>query len=397
MLLYTILYISTPFISSFYDNAQLTPLLRVASFSLVITGFRSTQETFVTRNLLFQKHFLAVSIAAVCSAVISLALAYLGYGAWAIVFQQLCNTSISTVILWYLIPWRPQLLFSISRLKELTPFGLKIFGGSLIDTLYSEIRSLLIGKIYTPADLAFYDRGKQFPYIIVSGINGALNSVLFPVMSRSQDNLDRIKQVVRKTIRVSLFFVSSVLCFLVCAANSIVEVLMTTKWLPSVIYMQVLCFDALLWPVITAHYNSFKAVGRSDVFLKYITITQIIGVSMLIASISFGIFYVAISSVLSMIIQLMMLARISRKSNNYLYKEQFKDLYDGMKPAILIFIGTWWINVFALLPLFKLFIQGVVAFAIVIVYTEKSTPEGYDIIKNLWRQAMKKDVKNRDV
>lgn len=98
-----------------------------------------------------------------------------------------------------------------------------------------------------------------------------------------------------------------------------------------------------------------------------------------------------------MIIQLMMLARISRKSNNYLYKEQFKDLYDGMKPAILIFIGTWWINVFALLPLFKLFIQGVVAFAIVIVYTEKSTPEGYDIIKNLWRQAMKKDVKNRDV
>lgn len=397
LLLYTILYISTPFISSFYDNAQLTPLLRVASFSLVITGFRSTQETFVTRNLLFQKHFLAVSIAAVCSAVISLALAYLGYGAWAIVFQQLCNTSISTVILWYLIPWRPQLLFSISRLKELTPFGLKIFGGSLIDTLYSEIRSLLIGKIYTPADLAFYDRGKQFPYIIVSGINGALNSVLFPVMSRSQDNLDRIKQVVRKTIRVSLFFVSSVLCFLACAANSIVEVLMTTKWLPSVIYMQVLCFDALLWPVITAHYNSFKAVGRSDVFLKYITITQIIGVSMLIASISFGVFYVAISSVLSMIIQLMMLARISRKSNNYLYKEQFKDLYDGMKPAILIFIGTWWINFFALLPLFKLFIQGVVAFAIVIVYTEKSTPEGYDIMKNLWRQAMKKDVKNKDV
>ncbi len=397
LLLYTILYISTPFISSFYDNAQLTPLLRVASFSLVITGFRSTQETFVTRNLLFQKHFLAVSIAAVCSAVISLALAYLGYGAWAIVFQQLCNTSISTVILWYLIPWRPQLLFSISRLKELTPFGLKIFGGSLIDTLYSEIRSLLIGKIYTPADLAFYDRGKQFPYIIVSGINGALNSVLFPVMSRSQDNLDRIKQVVRKTIRVSLFFVSSVLCFLACAANSIVEVLMTTKWLPSVIYMQVLCFDALLWPVITAHYNSFKAVGRSDVFLKYITITQIIGVSMLIASISFGVFYVAISSVLSMIIQLMMLARISRKSNNYLYKEQFKDLYDGMKPAILIFIGTWWINFFALLPLFKLFIQGVVAFAIVIVYTEKSTPEGYDIMKNLWRQAMKNDVKNKDV
>ncbi|CAK7006248.1 MAG: hypothetical protein PARBB_00855 [Parabacteroides distasonis] len=397
LLLYTILYITAPFISLFYNNSQLTPLLRIASFSLVITGFRSTQETFVTRNLLFQKHFLSVSISAVCSAVIGLTLAYLGYGVWAIVFQQLCNTSISTVILWYLIPWRPQFLFSISRLKELIPFGLKIFGGSLIDTLYSEIRSLLIGKIYTPADLAFYDRGKQFPYIIVSGINGALNSVLFPVMSRSQDNLDRIKQVVRKTIRVSSFFVSSVLCFLVCAANSIVEVFMTTKWLPSVIYMQVLCFDALLWPVITVHYNSFKAIGRSDAFLKYITITQIIGVSMLIASISFGVFYVAISSVFSMIIQLIMLARISRKSNNYLYKEQIKDLYDGMKPAVLIFIGTWWINVFALLPLFKLFIQGVVAFAIVIVYAERTTPEGYDIIKNLWGQAMKKGVKNRDV
>ena len=109
LLLYIILYISTPFISSFYDNTQLTPLLRVASFSLVITGFRSTQETFVTRNLLFKKHFTAVFIAAICSAVIGSMLAYLGYGAWGIVFQQLCNTSISTIVLWYLIPWRPKL------------------------------------------------------------------------------------------------------------------------------------------------------------------------------------------------------------------------------------------------------------------------------------------------
>lgn len=390
LLLYTILYIATPFISSFYDNAQLTPLLRVASFSLVITGLRSTQETFVTRNLMFKKHFLAISIAAICSAVIGIVLAYLGYGAWAIVFQQLCNASISTIILWYLIPWRPQLLFSINSLKGLIPFGLKIFGGSLIDTLYSEIRSLLIGKIYTPADLAFYDRGKQFPYMIVSGINGALNSVLFPIMARNQDNPNRIKQIVRKTIRVSLFWVSSVLCFLVCAADSLVEFLMTSKWLPSVIYIQVLCFDAMLWPVIVAHYNSFKAVGKSDIFFKYVTITKIIGVLMLIASIPFGVFYVAVSSVLSMVIQLVMLARVSHKSNNYLYQEQFKDLYDGVKPAILIFIGTWWVNGLTLISLFKLFVQGVLAFAIVIVYAEKSNPEGYDIIKNLWKQKNKK-------
>ncbi|MBC5644790.1 lipopolysaccharide biosynthesis protein [Parabacteroides segnis] len=390
LLLYIILYISTPFISSFYDNTQLTPLLRVASFSLVITGFRSTQETFVTRNLLFKKHFTAVFIAAICSAVIGIMLAYLGYGAWAIVFQQLCNTSISTIVLWYLIPWRPKLLFSINRLKGLMPFGFKILGGSLMDTLYSEIRSLLIGKIYTPSDLAFYDRGKQFPYMIVSGINGALNSVLFPIMSRNQDNLNRVKQIVRKTIRISLFFVSSILCFLICAADSMVELLMTTKWLPSVIYIQVLCFDALLWPVITIHYNSFKAVGKSDLYLKYVTITKIIGMSMLIVSIPFGVLYVAVSSVLSMLIQLMMLAKVSRNNNNYLYKEQFKDLYNGVKPAILIFIGIWWVNETDLIPLFRFLTQGILTFVIVIVYAQNTNLESYEIIKDLWKKNKKR-------
>ena len=165
---------------------------------------------------------------------------------------------------------------------------------------------------------------------------------------------------------------------------------MTTKWLPSVIYIQVLCFDALLWPVITIHYNSFKAVGKSDLYLKYVTITKIIGMSMLIVSIPFGVLYVAVSSVLSMLIQLMMLAKVSRNNNNYLYKEQFKDLYNGVKPAILIFIGIWWINETDLIPLFRFLIQGILTFVIVIVYAKNTNLESYEIIKDLWKKNKKR-------
>ena len=383
IVLYLILYVSAPWVARFYDDPLLSPLLRVASLSLIITGLRSTQETFVTRHLLFRKHFWATTIASLLSLVIAVIMAYLGFEAWAIVAQQLLNTGICTVLLWFLIPWRPSSNFSLQRLKGLISYGWKVLGAQLIDTFYSEARSLLIGKVYTAKDLAYYNQGKTFPYMIVSGLNSALNSVLFPVMSRSQDDNSALKAILRKTIRVSMFFISSVLSYIICCADSMVEVLMTEKWLHCVIYMQILCLDSLFWPLITAHYNSYKAIGRSGIYFSVVTITKVVGIILLIASIPFGIVWVAISSVVSMMFQATMVAIISRKVSDYLYKEQIQDFLKALTPAILIFICSWWVHWLPLSAFYIFVIQTFIAGVVFFTYGLVAKCESFELVREL--------------
>lgn len=385
LLLYVLLFFLAPYVSTFYSDQQLTPLLRVASLSLIITGLRSTQETYITRNLLFKKHFLATTVASLLSASIAILMAYMGFEAWAIVAQQLLNTGISTLIIWNIVPWRPRWLFSINRLKSLVSYGWKVLGANLVDTIYSEIRSLLIGKVYSTKDLAFYNHGKTFPYMIVSGINSALNSVLFPVMSRNQDDQKALKTILRRTIKISVFFIGSILAYLLCSAESFVTVLLTEKWLPCVVYLQILCLDSFFWPIITAHCNSYNAIGRSDISLWVMAITKITGILMLVVAIPFGVIWVAISSVLAMVVQFCMVA-IIKKIDGYLFREQISDLLKALIPAFLIIISIWWIQWLSIPSLFVFIAQSLIAVVVFIVYGFISKNEGFILALNLIRK-----------
>lgn len=392
LVLYVALYFFAPLVSKFYDNQQLTPLLRVASLSLIITGIRSTQETYITRNLLFKKHFTATVVASLLSATIAIVMAYMGYEAWAIVGQQLLNTGISTIIIWKIVPWRPHLLFSFNKLKGLISYGWKILGSNLVDTIYSEIRSLLIGKVYSSKDLAFYNQGKTFPYMIVSGVNGALNSVLFPVMSRSQSNPIALKDILRKTIRISVFFIGTILSFLFCSADSFVAVLLTEKWLPCVIYLRILCFDSLFWPIISAHLNSYNAVGRSDVSLWIMTTTKVVGILMLIIAIPFGVVWVAVSSVLAMFLQTCIVMVISKKLNLYSFKEQLYDLFKAFTPALFIILTTWWVQWLPISKVGVFIIQSLLTATVFLIYGFLSRNEGFTLLLEIFKKR-KQEVK----
>lgn len=391
--LYFILYIAAPFVAQFYGDPLLTPLMRVASLCLIITGLRSTQETYVTRHLLFKIHFIATTVAVVISAIIGIYMAYADFGAWAIVAQQLVNTGLSTILLWFMVEWRPKLLFSFKRLKILLSFGWKVLGASLVDTVYSELRSLFIGKVYSAKDLAFYDRGKQFPYMLVSGANSALKSVMFPVLSRSQEEMVSLKSILRRGIRISMFFISSILAFLFSSAQSLVIVLMTEKWLPCVIILQILCFDSLFWPVINAHYNAFMAVGKSDIYLKNTSATKVIGILLLIVALPFGVTWVAISSVGAMLYQTLSVAIISRRIIRYGFRAQLSDWAQGLLPAIIIIASTFWMQWIPIRPIIVFFMQTIISFFSFVIVGRLSKSEAYGIFEDFVLVKLRNIVK----
>ena len=203
LILYAVMFMAAPLIAGFYNDTSLILIIRVISLTIIISGVKGIQQSYVSRNMLFKRFFFATLGGTIFSAFLGIGMAYAGCGVWSIVAQQLSNTAIDTLILWVTVKWRPKKLFSWKRLKGLLSYGWKLLISSLLDTVYNNLRNLIIGKIYTSADLAYYNQGDKFPKVIVTNINASIDSVLLPSMAGEQDHRDRVKSMTRRAIKTN--------------------------------------------------------------------------------------------------------------------------------------------------------------------------------------------------
>lgn len=330
--LYGLLFFSSPLIAKFYKMPELTPVIRVLGLTLIIFSLKSVQQAYVSRNLLFKKFFFATLGGTIGAAVIGIVFAYLGYGVWALVAQHLFNMFMDTVILWFTVKWRPKAVFSFYRLKIMLRYGWKLFVSSLIDAIYNELRQLIIGKMYSSSDLAFYNQGKKYTHAFVTSINSSLDSVLFPVMSNAQDNVDSVKEMTRKAIKVSTFLMMPIMMGIAVCGEPLVDLIFTSKWLPCVPYLRIFCFAYAFYPIHTANLNAIKALGRSDLFLKLEIIKKVVGFAVLGATLWFGPMVMAYSMLATTIFSQIINSWPNKKLLGYSYIDQIKD----MLPQIIL-------------------------------------------------------------
>ena len=336
ILLYLILFITAPLIADFYNIPQIILIIRVLSTTLFLGAFNSIQNAIISKKMQFKKLFFSSLGAILVSGMIGIIFAYMGFGVWALIAQQLTNQLMITVILWFTVKWRPELIFSFKRIKRLFAYGWKLLVSSLIDTLYTNLRSLIIGKIYNPAMLGYYNRGDQFPQVIVTNINGSIQSVMLPALSAEQENKQRVKDMVRRSIVTSSFIIFPMMVGLAVISETLVKVLLTEKWLPCVPFLQIGCFAYALYPIHTANLQAINALGRSDIFLKLEIIKKIIGIAILVLSIKFGIYAIAIGTLISGIISTFINAYPNLKLFSYNFKEQVKDIIPSLLLSLLM-------------------------------------------------------------
>lgn len=329
-ILYAIFYFTAPLISDFYKNIELIKILRVLSLTLFLGAFNSIQNTVIAKNMDFKKQFLSSLIAGIISGLIGIFMAYKSFGVWALVYQQLSNQLIVCLTLLVVVKWRPKLRFSFPKIKKLFVFGSKLLISSLLDTLYMNITSLVIGKVYTPAMLGFYNRGNQFPQLIVSNFNGSIQAVMFSALSAEQENKLRVKEIVRRSIVTSSYIIFPLMIGLMVIAEPMVKLLLTDKWLPCVPYLRIFCLSYALWPIHTANLQAINALGRSDIFLKLEIIKKILGVTILIISLKYGVYAIAVGVLISGIISSFINGYPNKKLLNYGYLEQFKDIIPSL-------------------------------------------------------------------
>ncbi len=332
--LYLIMFLSAPFIA-FYKIPELTPVVRVISLTIVISGIKGVQQSYVSRNMLFKRFFYATLGGTIFSAFLGIAMAYTGFGVWAIVAQLLSNTAIDTLILWITVKWRPKFMFSWERLKGLLKFGWKMLCSALLDTGYNNLWNLLIGKVYSSVDLAYYNEGDKFPKLIIANINTSIDSVLLPAMSKEQDNVEIIKSMTRRSIMVSCYIMAPLMLGLACCASNVVILVLTEKWLPCVFYMQIFCINYAFYPIHTANLNAIKAMGRSDLFLKMEIVKKSMGLLLLLFTMFISVKAMAYSLLFSTLVSMMINSWPNKKLMNYSFLEQMKDI----SPSILLAIG----------------------------------------------------------
>ncbi|OUP66983.1 lipopolysaccharide biosynthesis protein [Drancourtella sp. An177] len=383
VVLYVIMFCASPWIARFYNNDSLISYIRVLSLSLLISGVKNVQVAYVSRNMLFKLFFKATIIGTITSGIVGIGMAYLGFGVWSLIAQNLTNLFMDTAILWFTVKWRPQGKFSLTRFKGLFSFAWKLLVTNLIDTVYQKIRQLIIGKMYSPSDLAFYNQGQQLPYAIISNINASIDSVLLPTVSSVQDDKDRVKELTRKSISVSTYIITPLLLGMFAVSDTLVRVLLTEKWLPCVFYLRLACLSYVFMPINAANLNAIKSLGLSSVVLKLEIIKKITGGLILIATVFLGVKAIALGLLLASVLGQIINTWPNRKILSYGYFEQLKDILPGIVASTIMAILVMLLGTISLPSIVLLILQVICGGVVYIVLSAAFKLEAFIYIKNI--------------
>ena len=340
-LTYAVAFFAAPAISAFYGNPTLTLITRVLATTVLISGIRNVQQAYVSRTLQFKRFFWSTLSGTIISGIVGIVMALTGYGVWALVTQQVLNVAVATLVLWFTVTWRPIWAFSFGRLKGLVSYGWKPLVSALIDALYNNIRQLLIGKLYTETDLAFYNRGRQVPNLIVVNVNTSIDSVLLPVMSQQQDDASRVRAMCRRSMTISTYIMAPLMMGLAFCAEPLVSLVFTDKWLPCVPYLRIFCITYMFYPLHTANLNAIKAMGRSDLFLKLEITKNLVGFALLIATMNISVMAMAYSMLINSVASQIINSWPNWKLLNYHYSEQLSDILPSIALATVMGIAIY--------------------------------------------------------
>ena len=336
IILYLVLFFTAPLIADFYEIPMLKNVLRVMALTIIVGSYNGMQNVKLQKELMFKKLFYSSFGAVILSGIVGITMAYLGFGVWALAGQQVTAVVVTSVVMTFTVKWRPRLMFSFRRLKSLFKFGWKLLFSGLLDVVYNNIYSLIIGKKYSSADLGYWNKAKQFPSLVVDNVNGSIASVMYPVFSRLQGDKPALKSAVRRSIRISSYMVFPLMMGLAMCAEPVVRLVLGDKWMACVPFLQGWCFCYALMPVHVTNLQVYNALGRSDVFLALEIVKKVIGVSVLFVTLPFGLEWMMFGKMCTSIVSGFINAAPNVKILGYKVSEQLMDFLPSVCLSIVM-------------------------------------------------------------
>ena len=346
MLLTLLLCVLSPLVAIFFRQPLLTMLLCVSSLQIFISSFGIVQYALLTRNLDFKKQAIISIVTSLISGTVGILMAWKGFGVWSLVGLSLTNSIINVALVWILYSWRPKGRFHWSCIRSLWPFSSRLLASQLLNTVFTNLYSIVIGRLYKPADLGYFTRASSISQLPANAIGGIVGRVTFPVFSSMQDNAFNLKANFRKTLRAVAALHFPAMIWLAAVSEPLVKCLLTDKWLPCVSYLQILCFSALLHPLHAMHLNILMALGRSDLFFKLEVVKKILTVIILAVTFSYGVMAMVWGILTFSILCYGINGYYSYKLLEYAWINQVKDLLPFFAAGTVTGLAAWFISRF---------------------------------------------------
>lgn len=339
LLIYLVVFFSAPWIAAFYEMSELTSPLRVLSIVIFPGVLNSVQLAKVSREMDFRKIFWGNIVGAIVSGAVGILIALLNGGLWALVVQTLLNTSIACVVMYFSVGLKIKMRCDLHRISILFSYGWKLLLSNLLNVLYTDLHSLVIGKKYDSGILGYFNRGKQFPQYIINAIDSAIQSVMLPALAREQESNAKVKDLMRNSLRMSAYIVFPIMFGLAAVASNLIELLLTEKWLPCVPYMQIYCLSMAFYPIHSCNLQAINAMGRSDIFLKLEVVKKLYGIGFLVAALVCfdSPIYIAWTTIITTIISSFVNAAPNKKLIGYSYFEQIKDIVPYLLMSVVMY------------------------------------------------------------
>ena len=384
ILFFLLLFFSAPAISGFFNEPELTAILQVLGIVLIIDSLTLIQRTILTKRIDFKLQARISVIASIGSGVVAITMAFYGFGVWALVAQRIVKQGLNSLFLWMWNRWRPLLVFSKESFKELFGFGSKLLVGGLIDTIYRNVYYLIIGKFFSAQELGFYTKADDFQRLPSQNINAIISRVSYPILSIIQSDIPRLKNNYRKLIRTIMFITFILMMGMAAVAEPLIHTLIGAKWEPAIIYLQMLCFVGMMYPLHALNLNMLLVLGRSDLLLKLEVIKKIIAIPTIVIGVFFGIKMMIVGMIVNTLIAYYLNSYWSGVKIGYSFKHQVKDILPSFFLALSMGVIVYFIGV--VLPFsypVKLIIQIVFGGLFVLVISEVTKFRDYIFAKEL--------------
>lgn len=355
--IYIVIYIIAPYMASFYQNNQLISLIRASGVLMLIYSVKSVLEAYISKNMMFKKFFFASLTGTVGAGVVGIIMALKGYGAWSLIISHLFDAFVDTVCMWISIRWMPSLKFSFERFKRLFSYGWKVLFTLFIERIYNKMYHFVIGKFYLSEDLAYYDKANGLTSKITDSIDGVVGYVLFPVFSNIQDDSNKTRNIARISLKMNTYVMYPLLFGVLAASESIIVVLLTKNWIATVPYLRLFCLICLFIPFDTLNRNLIKSSGKSEILLKQEIVKKIIGVTILVITVTISPLAIVIGKLLLSFISLFITAYPNKKSLDYGVLNQTLDVLPTFIISIIMAILVYITGLFTGNALLNLIVQ----------------------------------------
>jgi O-antigen/teichoic acid export membrane protein len=385
VLFYLLLFFTAPYIASFYKEPKLTELTRVMGLAVIFFGIGIVQRSELTQQLQFKKQAYAQIPAMLISGVISVLMAFLGYGVWALVSQYLLLALLSSIFLWILKPSKILFAWNKDSFSRLFGFGYKLLLSGLLNTVFSNVYKLVIGKFFMAATLGFYVQAKKMQELASNSLIGVIQKVTYPLLAKAGTNPERLKRGYRMVIQSSSFVIFPCLILLILLGEPVILYVLGEKWLPSVPFLQLVCISGMLLHLHAINLNVLKVLGRSDLFLKLEIIKKINITIAVIIGLQYGIYGLLISQVISSYVALFINSYYTVKFLDYSYREQGADVLKvlllsvPMAAAVLLLQQVFSVSSLLVLLIY-IFIAGFIYLAGALLFRTSVSAMIFDVL-----------------